>query len=937
MKALRSILTGILLLMLLPAAVQATHLRAADIVVERICGTRSFKITVIAYLNTTSSTRFGTNSQVYFGDGLFVNIPLTNATFRPDLGTNISVATFTTTHTYSTDGIYTIGYIERDRSGGVLNIVKSDDVPYVTFVTIDTNPAFGCNHFPTLSVIPLDRACTGITFFHNSGAYDVDGDSLSYEMSVPASGLTTFAQYDDPNKQRFYNDYTHGNENKNGPPVFFIDAVTGLLTFDAPGMIGEYNIAFKIIEWRKDQTTGVYHKLSTTTRDMQLVVEDCNNSRPDLILPADLCVVEGTTVSAIIKGIDAENDPVRIEAFSEIFDFADEPATITPGSGTFVPSSPPAEVTLTWKTNCNHVRQQPYRIVFKITDNPPQGPKLVSFRTLSIQVIAPKPALIETALDVERLHGILKWDNHACSNVHSMQVWRKVDSYPYSPDVCQIGIPPGSGYQFIATVPSSQNTFTDTNFGLGLVPGARYCYRIVALIRDTKSYVSDEMCIGPVRADAPVITHVSVEKTDVNGTIRVSWRSPFDIDNVQFPEPYRYQLFRAVGFIGDTLLHQVGLVTDTTFLDDHVSSFDSVYNYRIVVYAKPEFSSDFIPVDTSAAASSVRLQAIPQKKSIVLQWQDSVPWSNVVFERPYHLIYRAEGKVSDSELELIDSALVTSDGFYYADFEVDETQLYSYKIVTRGTYGNSAIRLQENFSQMIYAYPENDLLPCVPLVKLDTVDCDTYLNSGTCFSTEFNNTLLWEISDDHSCRADIVRYKIYGATSVDGEFALLSVIEKKEFTEYNLPSFARCYRISAVDSQGHESELSDPVCNDNCPFFMLPNVFTPNGDGCNDLFTARYSIGDTYTMKFDCPVINENFCPRFVSAVDIVIYNRWGTEVYQQTSRDKSSIYVDWNGKDKNGNEASAGIYYFVADVTFDALSPERRSKVLRGWVHLIR
>ncbi len=116
-------------------AAYATHVRAADIKVEVDCSKpRTYKITIVAYLNTQSNTRFGTISNVFFGDCTSVPIPVTTSTLRNVLGTNIAVATFTVTHTYAVDGEYSIAYVERDRSTGILNIANSDDVPYVTFV-----------------------------------------------------------------------------------------------------------------------------------------------------------------------------------------------------------------------------------------------------------------------------------------------------------------------------------------------------------------------------------------------------------------------------------------------------------------------------------------------------------------------------------------------------------------------------------------------------------------------------------------------------------------------------------------------------------------------------------------------------------------------------------------------------------------------------------
>lgn len=909
----------------------ATHLRAADIQVERICGTLTFRITVIAYLNSSSNTRFGTNSEVLFGDGTSVRIPLTSATSRPDLGTNVSVAVFSTEHTYSVNGIYSIAYIERDRSAGVLNIANSTDVPYVTFVRVNTDPAFGCNKYPVLTVIPLDRACSGAAFYHNSGAFDTDGDSLSYQMSTPSASPTNFAVYDDPNAKKFYPNFNLGNEERNGVPTFGISSLTGLVTWNAPGAIGEYNIAFKIIEWRKKN--GVYVEVSSTTRDMQIVVESCSNKRPSLIIPADLCVIAGTPINEFILGLDPENHPVKIEVFSELLQAPDSLASVDPKISSFIPSSPAAKLNFQWATTCDDIRQQPYQIVFKITDKPIDGPKLVSFATWSVRVVAPAPIMTNVALDVVKLNGVLNWQEYPCDEVERILIYRKVDSYPFTPGACQLGIPGFLGYALIDQVDGNTTEYRDTNFGQGLSPGATYCYRLVALVGDTKSIVSNEMCIGPVQTDAPVITHVSVEETSEDGSIRVSWRSPLKINQTQFPKPYQYEIFRAENFVGDEKLSGISRTSDTTFLDEGIDSKSKVFNYRIVVYSKPQFATDFIPVDTSATASSVWLSATASEKSIALHWQDSVPWSNVVRQRPYHLIYRAEGVKASRNMTLIDSVLVTGAGFNYSDTKIKNNQAYSYKVLTRGTYGNPAIALQENFSQILSVVPVNNLQPCPPTVSIVITDCENYLNQYTCRTTSFSNALSWMPSESDDCRLDIIAYKIYAAETMDAIPELIATVNATEFTDGNLPSFARCYQVSSVDSKGTESALSEMVCNDNCPYFQLPNVFTPNGDGCNDVFTSDFDpllVGESSP----CPVTEVSQCSRFVQSVSIAIYDRWGKQSYSHTA-DQTPVL--WNGLDQNGNSCATGVYYYSADVTFLTSDVSKRHQRYKGWVHLLR
>lgn len=929
--------------------VMATHIRAADIKVEPDCNLpRTFKITVVAYLNTTSNTRFGTNSSVFFGDGTAAKIPITIATIRTDLGANIAIATFTTTHTYAQDGTYSIAYVEQDRSSGILNIANSEDVAYVTFVEFTINSKNRCNTVPILVVPPLDRACFKSAFFHTSGAYDIDGDSLSYEISVPASNPTTLANYTTPNNPRFYSNFNQGNEAGNAAPTFFINPVSGLLTWDAPGTIGEYNIAFKIIEWRKDSVTSIYNKLSTTTRDMQLIVEECANIRPELTVPADLCVEAGTLIEGLIKGTDGDQHDVKIEVFSEIIDFtADKiPATYSPNPPGFTSSVPFAQSNFRWQTDCIHVRQQPYQVVFKITDNPPRGPKLVNFKIWNIKVVAPAPQWKKTELNLVKRYGILEWESYACSNADKIQIYRKVDSYPYTPGFCNPGIPKFLGYNLIAEVPIGQTTYSDTNNGKGLLVGAKYCYRIIAYFNSpasTPSMVSTEQCIGPIEADAPVITHVSVEKTDsVEGKIRVSWRSPFGINSTQYPKPYEYEIYRASDFIGDSNIMKSGRVSDTTFVDANLNTDDQVFNYRIVLYAKPLNADQMIPVDTSAVASSERLSFIAGIKKIELSWRDSVPWSNVVQSRPYHLIYRSIESALEKDMVLTDSVEVSENGFTYVDVgkyknqAIQEDKRYSYRILTRGTYGNPNIALQENYSQVITTYPEGKLLACQPAVKIKTVNCDEFLNANTCYQNEYSNHVYWSVQDATGCRKDIVYYKIYAASFTDGEYSLIKQIAKDTFfVESGLPSFARCYRISAIDGKGQEGPLSDSVCNDNCPYYDLPNVFTPNEDGYNDVFSSNFDVKDLVDGNISTGVTIR--CPRFVERIDFKVFNRWGKQVFAYAADDENLINIDWNGYDNHGHELSSGVYFYTAEVSFNVLRPERKKKQLQGWVHLVR
>jgi hypothetical protein len=921
----------------------ATHLRTADIIVrKKNCSGLTYIITVRAYLNTVSGTAFGgttlEDGHISFGDGSVVIIPKSSPTPRPDLGPNFGIAEFTVEHTYSVNGIYKINYLERDRSQFVINMGDAANVPYSTYVMINAEGS-SCNKFPELSVNPVDRACRGIAFFHAPGAVDPDGDSLSYELTIPSRSSTNFAEsYIAPNDEQFYNDFQHGSELQTGPPSFTINSTTGLLTWDAPGMQGEYNIAFKIIEWKRD-SNGDFVMVSTTVRDMQIIVEDCDNTRPSLTAPTDLCVEAGTKINQKIIGSDKENHHIKIELISDIFNLP-EPASYTPHHTSFVPSRPPAEIQLTWNTNCSHVRDQSYQVVIKITDDPPSGQSLVTFKTINIKVTGPAPKWVAAEPDLVKRNALLQWENYSCGNIQVMQVWRKVGSYPFAKNNCVAGLSKNRGYKLIAELDPSTTTYLDDDNGRHLSVAAAYCYRLVAVFQTQggKSYVSEEICVGPILADAPVITNVSIKKTDpIAGVVEVKWLKPFDISTVQYPEPYEYEVYRGTGFSSSGPYTNVsGRISDRSF-EDVVNTRDSVYNYRIVLYSRTQNSTEISAIDTSAFASSVRLSAESGEKEIKLIWTAEVPWSNVL-ENRRHLIYRSIDTSSDEDLVLIDSVEVTEQGFEYTDTgsfnqqPLQEDKIYCYYVKTVGSYGNSAIPVLINKSQVICIYPKNNLPPCTPNLTVAQTDCNLFLQTTTCDGNEFANELTWSIPEA-GCRKDIVSFKIYSSETVAGAYTLQqSDILEHHFKDPGLSDFAKCYRISSVDFQGIESSLSEPFCNENCPYFMLPNVFTPNGDGCNDLFSPY----DVTEVNLECPPVSTTLCPRFVKSLTLKVLNRWGREIYEFHSVPGMSPIFHWDGKDKNGSLLDQGTYYYVAHVEFYSTNPAKSKVKVKGWVNLL-
>jgi hypothetical protein len=952
-RAIRTIVGVVLLSM--PVSVWATHIRAGEITLRRKdCTSLTYVVTINMYTDAGSPIRFG-NGDLRFGDGsdVFITPELPN-TFPPQLNLPdlVGFVTFSTEHTFPGPGRFTISYIEANRNDGVLNISNSVNTTFYIETQIIIDPFLGCSNTPVLLVPPIDKACKGVAFFHNPGAFDPDGDSLSYEFTIPKRDKNSNVNgYLDPNNKSFYDriglNYGTANEAGTGSPTFMINPVTGTITWDAPGAPGEYNIAFKIIEWRK--VNGVWVQQGYVIRDMQIIVEDCNNQRPELEVPSDFCVVAGETITFDVFGTDTDFDSVKIEAFSQVFSINPSSATFTPTpiEFQFTSAGIKAKQTFTWETECDHVKDQPYQVTFKVTDN--GRPSLVQFKTVNIRVVGPEPEWNPPALNLATRSAQLSWKNYTCvAKAISMQVWRRVDATAFTPE-CVTGMPDFLGFTLIGTVPIGTTTFNDNNGGEGLASGAKYCYRLVALFPQPaggESLVSQEVCLPPILADLPAITNVSVEITNrTEGEILIRWTPPFEANTGQFPPPYSYELHRAEGFSGEINLSPVfpGRKTDTVFTDTQLNTQDLIYNYRVTAY-----DNNNVKVGESATASAVRLETISKFQRIDLTWNADVPWTNNSQSFPLHEIYRGPENATEAQMVLIDVVNVTQFAFNYSDAgqfnnqPLTETEEYCYRVRTRGTYGNPLIDAPlENFSQIICATPNDSIPPCKPEFTISGRDCEEFIESASCGDGNlYSNTLSWQRPADLACRDDIRNYRILMANRLSAEFTEIAIVSDTFFVHSNLPSFAACYKIIAVDRAGNESEASDVFCFDNCPYYELPNVFTPNGDQCNDFFSAFSDRDAVDEEEGPCGQEGSELrkrCARFVLKVDFKVFNRWGKEVYRYTSGGERSIFIDWDGRDNNNNDLSTGFYYYSADVTFDMIDPAQQNKTLKGWVHLVR
>ncbi|MFV0346345.1 MAG: gliding motility-associated C-terminal domain-containing protein [Bacteroidales bacterium] len=125
-------------------------------------------------------------------------------------------------------------------------------------------------------------------------------------------------------------------------------------------------------------------------------------------------------------------------------------------------------------------------------------------------------------------------------------------------------------------------------------------------------------------------------------------------------------------------------------------------------------------------------------------------------------------------------------------------------------------------------------------------------------------------------------------------------------TAFKVSDKHTCYDTAYID---------DKVSVDSS-YIECPNVFTPNGDGMNDVFVVK-----TLSLK----------------SMDIIIKNRWGSTVHKWSSSNiqgSEDVYYHsvWDGK-INGSYASPGVYFYVIQAT----GRDGRKFKESGFIHLFR
>lgn len=870
----------------------ATHNRAGEIRYQQLSDL-TIKVELITYTKTSSIAADRDSILVMWGDGTFSNVDRTNGngTILPnDTKKNV----YQMNHTYPGRGEYTISMLDPNRIENILNVDPPNSISIPFFIQTKVklfNTNFqGINNSPILTNPPLDIACLGQVFLHNPGAVDLDGDSLAYELITPLMDLGSPV----PN-------YLYPNQIKPGlNNQIFFDVRTGNFIWNSPQLAGEYNIAIAIYEFRKGQL------ISTTIRDMQiLVLSGCSDDQPPSISRIkDTCIIAGSflNVDFIIDDPDRgkKGGNVKIQAYGAPFIIP--PIATTSSNGQYL--VPPYSFNLQWQTSCSHVQSDYYNIILKATDNFYDTTGLNNTSIYRVKVIGPPPLNLNATPSQSKIQ--LDWDypyfcDTATSNFKGFSVWRSESPISFS-DTCSPGLDK-FGYHQISflnyNLVNNRFSFTDST----AQKNHTYCYRIQAeyalvtesgfLYNFTHSLPSNEVC-SKILTNEPFLINVSIDKTSISdGEVFIRYQKPFIpiFDTLNLLPPYTVKVFCKIGNNGFTELNgftkvfnNFTSILDTMFIHTTQNTLQNKFSYYIELESANKVKLK------SEIAEQIYLTALNFNKNVLLNWTTNTPWTNLT----YNVLKR-------NNATLVYDSIGTTDQKYFYDRDIIMDSSYCYQIKSSGKYFDTRIGSPIiNFSNEFCIKVIDSTPPCCPLAEL----------LGPCELNNNDNKLFLRLSfNEDSCNSnDILYLNIY--ERIDGKLSkIISMADKKKY-EYELignENLNNCYLIESFN-KNNLTCITSPSCLSQCPEYILPNTFTPNGDSKNDYFT---------------PIKN-----RQIATVEFIIINKWGNEVFRT-----NDPQINWDGKNRHGELLNDGTYYYTCKL-MDAKT--NNIKTITGFIELI-
>lgn len=352
----------IILLFLWSPTIFATHLVGGEMTYtclgyNDVAGTYTYAIDLVVYRDCGPNNELGTffddlaSIGIFHSDGslydeLFIPYPGFNTNIDTEINNpcldNPSDACVQKA-VYSAEveldfsnGAFDITYQRCCRNGSISNIVNGQSSGTTLTIHIPVPIALQCNSSPVFNVLPPAFLCVDSDMSLDFSANDPDGDQLIYSLCTPLLGASQAEPAPSPPYPPPYFPITweSGYDESTpfpGDPAIEIDPLTGIVT-GHPTQVGIFTIGICVSEYKNGNL------LSTVSRDYQIFVYDCPSSTVSWFesqLPYQFC--DGLEVTFTNLSLNADNYFWDFGVFQSEADTSNEfePTFLFPGAGNY--------------------------------------------------------------------------------------------------------------------------------------------------------------------------------------------------------------------------------------------------------------------------------------------------------------------------------------------------------------------------------------------------------------------------------------------------------------------------------------------------------------------------------------------------------------------------------------------------------------------------
>lgn len=835
----------------------SSHLTGGKIT-YRYLGTNKYEITLAVYRDCSVSFPFDSpayisifskaNNSLVYNKGLAIKSQSTipalapNPCFVPPAGICLEIGTYVDTVQLAPNGSgYTIAYQRCCRNITVLNLVQ----PSQNGITITTDIPPQVNNTPKFLNFPPIFICFSDTFNYSFASTDADGDNLVYQLCSPLVGASNLISASNPASPPPYLPVTWSNTFTATNPIpnnggFNFNTSTGQLKFK-PSMLGQYSIGICVLEYRNNIL------INTNRLELQFNIVPCylTSSIPTA---SNLC--QGLTIPF-------QNASTNANAFH--WNFGD-PTTNADTSNLFSP-------TYTY---------------------PAYGTYTVSLTVLNTAYGFCKDSTKKVINVHPLLSPTLQATYSSCfkNNNFNFNVGGSFD--------------PSSSFNWNFTANSSS---PNTNINNTTAHFTTSNTKTVSVI------INQFGCIDTLNAVVSFTNPIAgINDANLNCNEK----------NLFFPNFSA----NANNFFWD--FGDLSTSNDTSSISNPTYSYSNYGTYTVTLIANSGVCSDTLKKEIKVFPK-LTLDWLPtiQKQCLKGNSFNFIPtgiWSgNATFN---WLFYDSPAAIT-STLQNPTNIQFTNAGNHLIKYSVSE---------------NGCVKNAQGLA-IVYPNPKinvsiSDSIGCEPLtIKFKNLTDSTKTIShlwninGNTFSTDsinylFNNSGIYSynliITDTNNCKDSVSKNNwikinpkphaiLYAnplqTSLINSNVTLIDSTTNSHSTVFNFGngntssqtynSFyyqeAGIYPVSLIvkNQFGCSDTATTTIYIDDIGSKYIPNVFTPNNDGANDIFKIKGESVTSSSMR---------------------IFNRWGTEVFYS-----ENALLGWNGVNKNNNlPCDDGTYFYV-------------------------